>query len=106
MLTDNRPVVEYFFGFDNTPFRNRMLNEFREPIENYLVGPVTDVVALDRARHQIELMWRGEDLFNDRRCAEAIDAIDTALRLEPNDRYLTYLLAQMLDRSKRYEESR
>ncbi|MEQ1501591.1 MAG: fused MFS/spermidine synthase, partial [Myxococcota bacterium] len=92
VLTDDQPVIEYFFGYDNVRFRNAHLDP--RPIEPWLSAPA-DPVALDRARTQTRALWASEDAVVDGRYPDAGRAITEALATEPSDRYLRYAAAQI-----------
>jgi spermidine synthase len=95
VLTDDRPAIEYFFGYPNVRFRNAHLPELTDPLAPYLTGPVPDPEGLARARQQMQALREAEDAESDARWPEAIQHAEQALALEPEDPFLRYYVGQL-----------
>jgi spermidine synthase len=96
-LTDDRPVIEYFLGYEDIQYRNALLEPALEPVERHLSGPVPSPERLRRARQQIALQWAAEDAVSDARWDDAVRLAEEALALEPSDAFLRYMAAQLRD---------
>jgi spermidine synthase len=95
VLTDDRPAIEYFFGYPDIRYRNAHLPEIADPLTPWLAGPVPDPEGLARARQQMQALLRAEDAELDQRWPEALAQAELALSLEPDDQYLRYYVDQL-----------
>jgi spermidine synthase len=95
IITDDRPLIEYYNLYPVKPIKVAELKRLREPVERYLTNP-PDSDALARARQVVEAIWVEHEATVVVDWAAARAALDRALKIEPDNAYL-----QFLDRKQR-----
>jgi spermidine synthase len=90
-LTDDRPRIEYYNFYPMEPIRVEDLKRLREPVENYLTNGSSDERQLDAARTVVDAIWDEHEATVDGDATAARSALDTGLRLEPDNLYLRFL---------------
>jgi len=95
IITDDRPLIEYYNLYPVKPIKVAELKRLREPVERYLTNP-PDSDALARARQVVEAIWEEHEATVVVNWAAARAALDRALKIEPDNAYL-----QFLDRKQR-----
>ena len=90
-LTDDRPRIEYYNLYPVKPIRVAELKRLREPVERYLSAASPGAMQLEAARDVVDAIWDEHEATAYGDATAARSALDTALRLEPNNSYLRFL---------------
>jgi len=93
-LTDDRPRIEYYNWYPLNLVSVAELKRLREPVEGYLTDDSLDKNQLDTARIVANAILEEHKATADGDLPAARAALDVALRLEPDNRYIGYLSRQ------------
>lgn len=100
LVTDNRPRIEYYHGYPRMSLRYDDVLRHRRPVEAHLSQPWPANAALETARQLITHICLSHERHQDNDVAAARDHIEKALRIDPENRYLHYLHAELAEPSR------
>ena len=95
MLTDDWPRIEYFNFYPRGILTFDEILRHREPVEQYLTTAPTDPARLRRAHEVTEHIWYGFEADEDGDVVGARRRYEAALKLDPENRYVRYLLGDL-----------
>ena len=90
-LTDDRPRIEYHNFYPMEPNRVEDVKRLHEHVERYLTTSSSDDKQLDVARNVVDAIWDEHEATAYGDATAARSALNSALKLEPNNLYLRFL---------------
>jgi spermidine synthase len=95
LVTDDEPRIEYFNFYPGKLLRYDEVLKHRQPINEFLRSSPPNVARLRACQEVMTDVWYAHELVADEQFARARERLEHAVRLDPNNRYLSYLLSSL-----------